>query len=232
MDGRSWFYTVVVAGTLVGLVVMMLSTAEEYDGADPEDQAIDAPADPQAASPDPEEATDTREENGASDQTPEAEARREIAEALREAIRAARDRRLGQPSEEGADERGAPATAARTAEDEALGAIEPGTLDREYIQGAIREIRPLLAECYELALSESPDLAGRLVVSFGIDGEPEVGGVVENSRVSDESEIRHSVLDECITETLYTLRLPAPEGGGHVEVTYPFVFSNSGEEEP
>jgi hypothetical protein len=100
-----------------------------------------------------------------------------------------------------------------------------GTLDRRYIRDAVRAVTPLLEECYELARAEDPTLEGRLVVEFTIGGDPEVGGVVEESEVADDSALRHPILDECVRETMYTIELPPPEHGGRVDVRYPFVFA-------
>jgi hypothetical protein len=110
-----------------------------------------------------------------------------------------------------------------------------GRLDPEYIRGAIRELQPLLRECYHLALEEAERQGqeapqGRLVTRFVIGGEPDVGGVIEESEVMDESDVRHPLLEECFTETLYTVELPAPEEGGRVTVHYPFVLRSAPEE--
>jgi hypothetical protein len=106
-----------------------------------------------------------------------------------------------------------------------------GTLDREYIREAVRAVTPLLAECYELARAEDPTLEGRLIVEFTIGGDPEVGGVVEQSAVAEDSALRHPIMDECVRETMYTIELPPPEEGGRVDVRYPFVFSPDEPEE-
>lgn len=101
---------------------------------------------------------------------------------------------------------------------------ERGHLGPEYIRSRVRELVPLIAECYELALHEQADLEGRLVVEFTIAGEPDVGGIVEESRIAEASTLRHPTLDECVRETMYTAELEAPEGGGRVTVRYPFTF--------
>lgn len=108
---------------------------------------------------------------------------------------------------------------------------EPGHLDPDYIRSRVRELVPLLAECYELAAREQPGLEGRLVVEFAIAGEPGVGGIVEESRIDDASTLRHPTLDECVRETMYTVELHAPEGGGRVTVRYPFTFSPGDDDE-
>lgn len=140
---------------------------------------------------------------------------------LERAIRIAREERLAAVEvatggeDEGEAQRGAAGA----------GAGELGTLDAEYIRAAVQELKPLLAECYELARGEQTDLEGRLVVEFEIVGEPEVGGIVDQSSIDQASDLDHPVLVECVRETMYTAELPAPEGGGRVTVRYPFNFS-------
>jgi len=104
-----------------------------------------------------------------------------------------------------------------------------GHLDAEYIRQSIREIAPLIEECYELALEETPALEGRLVAEFSIVGEPEVGGIVERSEVLAESTLSSPTLNECVRQTIYTVELEPPEGGGRVDVRYPFIFRRGDE---
>jgi hypothetical protein len=104
-------------------------------------------------------------------------------------------------------------------------AAGPGTLSKEYIQEQIREIVPLVKQCYEQALAERPDTAGKLVVRFSIVADPELGGLIEQSEILESEEgAANENLSECVRETMYALRLKAPEGGGRVVVTYPFIF--------
>ena len=101
-------------------------------------------------------------------------------------------------------------------------------LDKSYIRAAIVNIQPLLRECYENALEVHPELAGKIEVEFMITGEPDVGGIVESSAVTEKSTIADPDLRECIQETMYALELPAPPAGGSVMVRYPFLFSSDG----
>lgn len=163
----------------------------------------------------------------------------EVAE-LRSAIEAARSERVREAAVElaggtavGMDTTGAAGTTVHVPPEE--DAERVGRLDPQYIRDAIRELQPLLRECYELALGEArregqvaPE--GRLVTRFVIGGEPDVGGVIEESEVMDESDLRHPLLEECFTETLFTVELPAPEEGGRVTVHYPFVLRSAEEE--
>ncbi|MBW2461891.1 MAG: AgmX/PglI C-terminal domain-containing protein [Deltaproteobacteria bacterium] len=153
---------------------------------------------------------------------------REIARALRERIENTRTERQ-------AAEASAPPDEVRSLVETGGSAVNgspdaPGRLDPAYIREAVRELQPLIAECYELAREEDDSLAGRLVLEFDIEGEAEVGGVIASSAIGDESTLRHPTLDECVRETIYTLELPAPEGGGMVHVRYPFTFSQEDSE--
>jgi hypothetical protein len=108
----------------------------------------------------------------------------------------------------------------------------PGTrvLDKDYIRGRIKEILPLVEECYEMGLRTDPRLSGRLVVSFDIAGEPELGGMVERAEIvnkggGDGGDITNPTLRECLQATIESITFAPPEGGGRVSVTYPFVFT-------
>jgi RNA polymerase sigma factor (sigma-70 family) len=112
----------------------------------------------------------------------------------------------------------------------------PGTepdLDKDYIRSCVRELLPLLSECYEKELEHDPKLAGKVVVDFTIEGEPGVGGVVSESKIDDkESTLANPAVRECIQQTMYSLEISAPQGGGQVQVVYPFVFAPSEAEAP
>jgi hypothetical protein len=110
----------------------------------------------------------------------------------------------------------------------ALGS-DAGTLDRLYIQKRIREdFVPLAKECYEAALERDPKLAGKLVFSFVIAGDEDVGGIVESAELDPSSTLVEKGLVYCLRESLLSLSFEPPEHGGVVTVTYPFVFSPDG----
>jgi len=102
-----------------------------------------------------------------------------------------------------------------------------GSLSKEYIQQSIREIIPLVRECYELALAEQPELTGKIKVRFEVVADEEQGGLVADSQlVLEEGQPPPSaLLAECVQESMYALKLQAPKGGGKVVVTYPFIFN-------
>jgi RNA polymerase sigma-70 factor (ECF subfamily) len=108
----------------------------------------------------------------------------------------------------------------------APGVDEPAQLDKDYIRAQIQSLRPMIKECYEHALADHPTLAGQLMVEFSIVGDPEVGGVVTDTRiVHEDSTLTDEAVEECVTQTMYAAAFPAPAGGGHVGVRYPFVFT-------
>ncbi|MBO6940250.1 MAG: hypothetical protein JJ863_35080 [Deltaproteobacteria bacterium] len=221
-----------VAITVAVLAWWLWPTPEPESASDAEPARTRFPTPPGMDAPD---SADTAEAERPTDE----EARRQVAEALREAIRRARDERLAAEAERSPEgtppsPSSAPATAA------AASAVPPeeraGSMDSEYIRDAVQSLRPLLAECYELARDaaerdERPPPEGRLVTRFVFTGEPDVGGVVEESSILEESTLRDSVLEECFSETLFTLELPAPDEGGTITVHYPFQLSNEPEAE-
>lgn len=104
-------------------------------------------------------------------------------------------------------------------------ALPETELDRAYVQARVRELIPLLVECYEEALAREPALAGTLTVEFTIGGEPVVGGLVEDSKVLEEaSTLRDPQMSECVQETMYAAQFVAPASGGQIVVRYPFKF--------
>jgi RNA polymerase sigma factor (sigma-70 family) len=95
-----------------------------------------------------------------------------------------------------------------------------------YIQAAVRDIVPLLSECYREGLARRPDLGGDVMVDFKIEGEPDVGAVISSSKiVPEKSSIQDPVVLECIQETMYALQLDPPAEGDSVRVVYRFAFS-------
>jgi RNA polymerase sigma factor (sigma-70 family) len=97
--------------------------------------------------------------------------------------------------------------------------------DKDYIQGAMYGLLPMIVDCYKQARATTPTLAGKLVVNFTIEGEPGVGAVVTDSSVDPEqSEIHDPALAQCVQETMFALEIDPPTNGGTVKVTYPFTF--------
>jgi hypothetical protein len=99
---------------------------------------------------------------------------------------------------------------------------------------AIDELKPLLRECYELGRKENPVLRqATATVNLSIIDDGQGGGIVEHSLIDEGSENLTSSLAECVRETMYRMKVSAPEGMGRVNVIYPIHFKGSqGESTP
>ncbi len=105
-------------------------------------------------------------------------------------------------------------------------AVEPArALDPSYVREQMSSVLPMIEECFEQGLEKDAKLAGKLIVRFTISGEQEIGGLVSRSEIVDEgSTFNDKDVRECIAETLYAMRFPAPANGGESVVTYPFTL--------
>jgi hypothetical protein len=98
-----------------------------------------------------------------------------------------------------------------------------GTLSKDDIRTAVREVAPLLTECFEKALPHLTVRHGNIVSHLRFTGEPDVGTVVEAEGLDGEPGfIGDPEFAECWTQTLLSIELPPLEAGGEVKVTYPF----------
>ena len=110
---------------------------------------------------------------------------------------------------------------------------KPSGLPAEYIREAVREIIPLLKECYHMELEERGDISGKVVLGFDLVADDEHGGLVEEASIL-ESELSKEISDsfaECLRESVYALRLDAPKWGGRHTVRYPLFFSAIGHDD-
>jgi hypothetical protein len=141
--------------------------------------------------------------------------------ALVEQIRIARTQRAA------AAPRTAPSAApAAAASSGPAPALPESVVDKAYIRRAVRELIPLLRDCYDQGLERDPELAGTVVVDFTIEGEPGVGGVIGHSAIDPAgTTLSDAAARECIQETMYALEIDPPADGGVVTVRYPFEFS-------
>ncbi|MGH1342854.1 MAG: hypothetical protein ACRBN8_14930 [Nannocystales bacterium] len=124
-----------------------------------------------------------------------------------------------------------------TEKDEAL-----GSLQKDYIKSVVSEdLLPLVRECFETALESSQGrLDGSVTIKFSIAGDASVGGIVDEVEL-DNSEVKREgagrgargafplaenpEFAECVSESTASLLFDPPEGGGRVQVSYPFIFA-------
>jgi hypothetical protein len=104
-------------------------------------------------------------------------------------------------------------------------------VDPQYIKDRIHEdLFPLARGCYADALKRDPKVAGKLVLSFSILGDPKIGGVVDKAKLLDDTTIADPELQTCVRESLMSVSFAAPPGDGEVSVVYPIVFSPEDDE--
>ncbi len=77
-----------------------------------------------------------------------------------------------------------------------------------------------------MALEENPGLSGKVTVKFSVIGDPELGGLIEDSSILEET-VGSEILNECIRETMYAVKLDPPKEGGVLKISYPFRFHTS-----
>jgi len=93
-------------------------------------------------------------------------------------------------------------------------------LDKEIIRRIIRRHIEQVLACYEPERRKKADLSGRINVQFTIAAS---GDVTASRLVS--STMRNAVVEACTVAAVKGWEFPKPLGGGHVDVTYPFVFT-------
>jgi len=97
--------------------------------------------------------------------------------------------------------------------------ISIGGLDKAQIDRVVKARLSSFRYCYQRALQQQPDLAGKVTVKFVVAAD----GSVSRSQIRFTS-LQSPAVEACLTEQFRRLRFPAPRGGGRVIVSYPFVF--------
>lgn len=92
-----------------------------------------------------------------------------------------------------------------------------GGLSREAIRRVVTRNRAQIRHCYETALRNRPDLAGRVSIQWSIHPE----GRVLGARIVS-SELRDSGAESCMQQSVGRWQFPAAEGA--TMVSYPFIF--------
>ena len=96
-------------------------------------------------------------------------------------------------------------------------------LDRDSIQGSIRERHQEFHRCYDAWLEVEPELAGRMKLGFTIGRATDKDShftVVDLDLV--DSDLDHAVFEGCVLGALQDLVYEA--GDGQIEINYPLVF--------
>ncbi|MBA2664793.1 MAG: AgmX/PglI C-terminal domain-containing protein [Bradymonadaceae bacterium] len=110
-------------------------------------------------------------------------------------------------------------------EEEAHSDEEPsGVLSREAILEGIEALKPLAKQCYEQTLKDFPEADGRIVLAFTISAESGAGRV-QMSELGDATTLHDAALHDCLLVNVGDLEFEAPQGGGVINVRYPFDFA-------
>ncbi len=102
-----------------------------------------------------------------------------------------------------------------------------GQMSHDIVRRVIHARLDKVRQCYAAAITERPNLSGKIAVIFSI----QENGAVTNARVRN-STASHPTLERCLVQQVQAVRFPSPKGGKTVEVTYPFVFSSAVYSEP
>lgn len=97
-----------------------------------------------------------------------------------------------------------------------------GGLEREVIARYIKSQLGQIRYCYERQLSASPDLYGKVKVKFTIGSAGEVIAQAINA-----TSLKNAMVEGCILRRIASWQFPKPEGGTHVNVSYPFLFKST-----
>jgi len=95
-----------------------------------------------------------------------------------------------------------------------------GSLAKEVIRRTIQRRMNEIRFCYESGLARDPGLSGRLAISFLI----APSGAVQQAVIK-ESTLSSRAVADCVASAMRRVSFPAPNGGGYVQVTYPFSFA-------
>jgi hypothetical protein len=99
-----------------------------------------------------------------------------------------------------------------------------GSLSKETIRRVVGRHINEIRFCYEQQLNAHPDLRGRVSAKFLI----APSGAVQSSAI-EHSDLGIPAAEQCIAKAVARWTFPAPEGGGIVIVSYPFMFAPVGE---
>ena len=99
-----------------------------------------------------------------------------------------------------------------------------GGLSRDVINRVIQKHYNEIKYCYEKELARDPALYGKVTMLFVIGGT----GRVDDALVQ-QTTMANEAVEGCMVNHVKRWAFPQPQGGGTVQVTYPYVFKASGQ---
>lgn len=101
-------------------------------------------------------------------------------------------------------------------------AVIMGAIDRSVVDAYIKRNLAKIRHCYEKELAKSPNLFGRITITFIINGNGSVG----TSKVN-RTTMNSEPVENCVASVIKQIKFPPLKGGGIATINYPFVFKNS-----
>lgn len=226
---RNHLFLLIGAGVLVALVILLVPRKEDSDQIE---------FDPYAASQEigdtglaPPTVTKMRRAKSAAERTRDKIERSRQMERTEEGEPDDTLNRMGPTGDDIPPPPDRPGSAGATEGSDENDTAPTGTLDKATIKKGIESIRPLVKVCYEESLEDFPDAAGRVTVGFRVIGEEGEGRVELAELDQEKTTLFDERLHDCMMQQIgdATFDTP-PEGGGVVNVTYPFSFATESDE--
>jgi TonB family protein len=101
-----------------------------------------------------------------------------------------------------------------------------GGLSKDVIMKVIKRHQNEIKFCYEQELQKNASLAGKVAVMFTIDP----AGAVAEANVS-ESSLSNNNVESCMMARIRRWKFPEPQGGGVVNVSFPWIFKPAGSDD-
>ncbi|HEY4180851.1 MAG TPA: hypothetical protein VGM90_28595 [Kofleriaceae bacterium] len=99
------------------------------------------------------------------------------------------------------------------------------TIVKTTMRDAMKEVIPMLADCYDKGGSNLPATLD-VVAELTLTGDPDIGTIVDaDSLKNKDGTPVNEAFGACVQDTLVTLEMPPISEGDVVKVTYPFAFA-------
>jgi hypothetical protein len=101
-------------------------------------------------------------------------------------------------------------------------------INKTNLRAAMRELIPMLTECYEAALPTLTAPTLEITASLHLSGDPDIGTIVDADALVDKATGKPlpAAFDDCMRSTFMQMALPPLAEGDTLEVHYPFMFSH------
>lgn len=100
-------------------------------------------------------------------------------------------------------------------------------INKTNLRAAMRELIPLLTECYEAAIPTLPSPDVEITASLHLSGDPDIGTLIDADALVDKATGKPlpAGFDDCLRSTFMQMALPPLAEGDKLEVHYPFKFA-------